>query len=335
MCQQTATPEAQMMKFILGKWISKPIHVAATLAIPNILTQGAKNINVISELTGTHTASLYRLMRALSGVGIFAETQDRVFVNTPMSECLTSDRLRSASLMFNSEWHDRIWDNLLYSVRTGEPAFEEIFGESAFDWIEEHPDEAAVFHAANNFKAANSHRVIVEECNFEGIHTITDLGGGLGGLIIEILKANPSMKGVVAERPGVVAHLSEIIEKHGLQDRMSAVECDFFHAVPPGSDIYLLSHVLHDWPDEDCITILRNCRKAMRRDGRLLIAEAIVTPGNAFSISKLLDIEMLLMGRGRERSAEEFGTLLEAAGFRPARTKHSGESVSIVEAIPQ
>jgi hypothetical protein len=335
MCEQSTMVEAQMMKFILGKWISKPIHVAATLAIPDILAQGARNINVISEITGTHNATLYRLMRALSSVGIFAETQSKVFVNTPLSACLLSDRLRSASLLFHSEWHDRIWDNLLYSVQTGEPAFERIFGESAFDWIEKHPDEAAVFHAANNFKAAHSHRVIVEQCDFEGVLTITDVGGGLGGLVIEILKANPSMKGVVAERPGIVAHLSEIIEEHGLEIRMSAAECDFFDAIPRGSDMYLLSHVLHDWSDEDCVTILTNCHKAMRRDGRLLIVEAIIAPGNEFSISKLLDLEMLLMGHGRERSAEEFSTLLKAAGFRPTRTKHVSESVSMVEAVPR
>ncbi|MCP4610927.1 MAG: methyltransferase, partial [Planctomycetes bacterium] len=235
MTQEAVSPESQMMKFILGKWISKPIHAAAKLGIPDILANGSRNIDDLSEMTETHPDSLYRMMRALSGVGVFAESEGRVFANTPLSECLKEDRLRSASLMFHSDWHDRMWDNLLYTLQTGYPAFEAIFGDRAFDWFEKNPDEARVFHEANSFKAAFSHRVIAEVYDFTGISTITDVGGGFGGLMTEILKVNPFMKGVVAELPETVRHLNEIIKKSGLESRMSAVECDFFKEVPGGS----------------------------------------------------------------------------------------------------
>ncbi len=335
MAQETVAPEARMMKFILGKWISKPIHVAAKLGIADILAEGSRNIDYISEMTGTHPPSLYRMMRALSSVGVFAETEDRVFVNTPLSECLAENRLRSASLMFHSEWHDKMWDNLLYSVETGNPAFEKLYGEPAFDWFEKHPEEARVFHEANSFKAASSHRVIADVYDFAGIKTVTDVGGGLGSLMIEILKANPAMKGVVAELPETACHLAEVIRENKLESRMTAVECDFFKVIPAGSDAYLLSHVIHDWPDEKCIQILRNCRKAIGSDGRLLIVEAVIPPGNDFSISKLLDLEVLLMGGGRERGEEDFTRLMTQSGFCLSRIIDTGEHISIIEGTPE
>ncbi len=334
MTREAIPPAAQMMQFILGKWISKPIHVAATLGIPDILAAGHKDIAEIAEMTETDPDTLYRLMRALSSVGIFAEAEGREFLNTPLSECLTANRLKAASLLFHSEWHDRMWDNLLYSVQTGEPAFEKLYGEPAFAWLDKHPDEARIFHEANAFKASSSHRVIVDIYDFEGIGTLTDVGGGLGGLMGAILEANPMMRGVVAELPETVRHLRETNKMGKYENRMSVVECDFFKEIPAGSDAYLLSHVIHDWPDESCVRILRNCRKAMAEVGKVLIVEAIIPPGNTPSISKLLDLEVLLMGGGRERSEEEFKDLLKRSGFRLSRIIHAGESVSIIEGTP-
>ncbi|MDM8538790.1 methyltransferase, partial [Desulfobacterales bacterium HSG17] len=204
-------------------------------------------------------------------------------------------KLRSASLMFHSDWHDKMWDNLLYSIQTGKPAFEKVQGEPAFDWFGKNPEQAELFHKANAYKAASSHRVIAETYNFKGINTITDVGGGLGSLMVEILKAHPHLKAVVAELPEVIEQVKQTIRQNSLENRMKAVECDFFNDIPEGSDVYLLSHVLHDWPDDKCIDILNNCRKT---EARLLIIEAVIPDGNTFSVSKLLDLEVLLMGRG-------------------------------------
>ncbi len=334
MNQESIPPEAHMMKFIMGKWISKPIHAAATLGIADILADGDRHIDALSEITGTHPGSLYRMMRALAGMGIFAETTDHVFSNTPLSECLMQGRLKSASLMFHSQWHDNMWDNLLYSIRTGESAFENVHGETAFDWLEKNPEAAKVFHEAGSFKAAFSHRAILDVYDFTGINTLIDVGGGFGGLMFEILKAYPSMNGIVAELPGVVRRLTEIIKEKNLEDRMSAVECDFFSRIPAGGDAYLFSHILHDWPDQTCITILKNCREAMNGNSRLLIVEAVIPPGNTFSIAKLLDLEVLLMGGGRERTGEEFESIVKESGFRLSRVIPTRENISLIEGFP-
>jgi hypothetical protein len=334
MNQKKVSPDNQMMQIILGKWISKPVHVAAKLGIADIIGEGSMTIEYLADKTETKSAPLYRMMRALSGVGIFTETEIHIFENTELSKCLMKGRLKSAALMFHSNWHDSIWDNLLYSICTGKPAFEKVHGEPAFSWFGKNPEESRIFHEANSFKAASSHRIITEVYDFTEINTITDVGGGFGGLMIEILNANPHMKGIVAELPETVHQLHHIIKKHKLENRMSAVECDFFKEIPRDSDAYLLSHVIHDWPDEKCITILKNCRKAMDSGSRLLIVEAIIPPGNAFSVSKFLDLEVLLMGGGCERNKEEFESLMKKSGFRLSQIIHTEENISVIEGIP-
>ncbi len=334
MSPQTMPPEVEMMKIILGKWISKPVHAAVKLGIPDILAEGGKRTGDLAEITGTRPGELYRMMRALAGVGIFAETEDRVFTNTPLSECLMEGRLKAASLMFHSSWHDKMWDNLLHTLQTGEPAFEKVHGENAFDWLGKHPDEAKIFHEANAFKAASTHGAIAGMYDFTGIDTLIDAGGGLGGLMFTILEANPDMKGIVAELPETVGLLEKIIGEKDFGNRMKAVECDFFKEISKGGDAYLFSNIMHDWPDEKCEIILKNCRAAMVPENKLLIVEAIVPPGNAFSIAKLLDLEVLLMGGGRERTEIEYENLLETSGFRLSRVTHAGPDVSVIEGIP-
>ena len=335
MNQKTNSPEQQMMQFILGKWISKPIYVAAKLGISDILEKGHRNIVELAEITTTMADPLYRMMRALAGVGIFTEIESRVFQNTPLSECLKKDRLKFAALMFESDWHNNIWDNLMYSIQTGKPSFEKVFAKPAFEWFGENPKEAEIFNGANSFKAVFTHKIIVDHFDFSKVIALTDVGGGLGSLLVEILKANSHMKGTVAELPETVPQIIKIIKENKLENRMSAVKCDFFKEIPGGSDAYLLSHILHDWPDEKCINILKTCRKAMNSKGKLLIVEGIIPPGNEFSISKLLDLEVLLMGGGCERTEDEFRDLLNRSGFDLSQVIHTGESISIIEGIPE
>ncbi len=334
MDQKATAPEQQMMQFIIGKWISKPISVAAKLGIADIINKGNRSIDEIAEMTNTMPDTLYRMMRALAGVGIFFETKPRYFKNSSLSECLMKGRLKSAALMFHSTWHDSIWSNLLYSIKTGQSAFEKIYGQSAFEWFNSNQEEAQIFNEANSFKAASTHKVITEVYDFSKINSLMDVGGGIGGLMVEILKTNHHLKGIVAELPQVLLQLNEIIKKNKFESRMSAVECDFFKKIPKNSDVYLLSHVLHDWSDEKCITILKNCRNAVDINGKLLIAEAIIPPGNNFSISKLLDLEVLLMGGGQERTEDEFRYILESSGFALSQIIPTKENISIIEGVP-
>jgi hypothetical protein len=273
------------------------------------------------------------MMRALASVGIFIEIEDKRFELTPMADCLKSGAMRSIALMFNSDWSDKAWGYFMDSVKTGCTAFEKAHGMPVSDWLEGNPRAAEVFNEANAVKAVNSHRAIVDVYDFSGINTLTDVGGGLGVLMAEILIANPLMNGVVADIPSVIQKAREIIRTRGLEDRCEAVECDFFKSIPTGSDAYLMSNILHDWSDEQCHIILKNCHKAMKPESKLLIVEMIVPFGNQPSIAKLLDLEMLVTTGGCERTEREFKTLLKTSGFKLSRTIATKESISVIEGI--
>jgi hypothetical protein len=327
-------PHAELMKFILSKWISKPIYVAAKLGIADHLDDGPKSIQHLARLVDAHAPSLYRMMRALACVGIFYENDDGRFELTPMAACLKSDALRPIALMMHSDWHNRAWDHLLETIQTGEIAFDAAHGMPIFDWFKRHPQAAAVYDQANAIKSRTSHRAIVDAYDFSKIQTLTDVGGGTGALLVEILKNNPAMSGLVAELPGVVPRTRAFIQQQGLASRCDAVACDMFKEIPVGGDAYMLSHILHDWEDEPCRTILTNINHVMRPGGRLLVVEALIPPANQFSIAKLLDLEVLVMGGGRERTADQYRVLFQSAGFNLSRVVSTHESISILEVLP-
>jgi O-methyltransferase/methyltransferase family protein len=326
-------PPAQIMKFIVGKWISKPIYVAAELGIADMLAEGPKSIEELALSSQSHAPSLYRMMRALASVGIFFETDGKRFELTPMAECLKTGAMKSVALMFNSDWSDKAWGYFMDSVKTGNTAFEKAHGMPVSDWLVKNPRAAEVFNEANAVKAANSHRAIVDVYDFSGVNTLTDVGGGLGVLMAEILIANPLMKGVVADIPSVIQDARKTIRSRGLENRCQAVECDFFKEIPAGSDGYLMSHILHDWSTDQCKIILKNCHKAMKPESKLLLVEMIVPTGNQPSIAKLLDLEMLVTTGGCERTETEFKSLLESSGFKLSRTISTKESICVIEGI--
>jgi hypothetical protein len=326
-------PPAQLMKFIVGKWISKPIYVAAELGIADLLADGPKKIETLAEMTRTHAPTLYRLMRALASVGIFFETNKNVFGLTPMAEFLKTGAMRSIALMFNSDWNDEAWMHLLDSVKTGDTAFGKAHGMPVFDWLKKNPQAAKVLNEANAVKAASSHRAIIDVYDFSGINTLTDVGGGIGVLMAEILISNPLIRGIVADTPTVIQETKKMIKARGIEDRCQAVECDFFEEIPSGGDACLLSHILHDWTDDQCGRILKNCYNAMMPNSKLLVVEMIIPSGNEPSVSKLLDLEMLVITGGRERTEAEFKDLFNSSGFKFLRTIPAGESISIIEGI--
>ncbi|MBT8340644.1 MAG: methyltransferase [Desulfatitalea sp.] len=326
-------PAVQLMQFIVGKWISKPIYIAAELGIADVLSDGPKSIEELAQISQSHAPSLYRIMRALASVGIFFETQDKRFELTPMAEYLKTGAMRAMAILFNADWSDKSWGYLMDSVRTGATAFEKAYGMPVSDWLETNPQAAAVFDGANAVKSATSHRAIIDVYDFSGINTLTDVGGGLGTLMTEILIANPLIKGIVVDTPRVIKETKKVIQTRGLEDRCLALECDFFKEIPAGSDAYLLSHILHDWPDEQCRIILANCRRAMKTESRLLIVEMVIQPGNEPCIAKLLDLEMLVTTGGRERTEKEFRALLESSGFKLSRTIATKESICILEGL--
>ena len=327
-------PQVQLMHFILAKWISKPIYVAAEFGIADLLAQGPKSVDELARITGTHRPTLYRVMRALASVGIFSEGENQHFELTPTASLLQSGFLRAAALTFNAEWNDKAWMGLLEGVKKGSTPFQEAYGMPFSDWLERNPAPAELLSQANAVKAAQSHRVIGEVYDFSSFRTLTDVGGGYGALLAEILAAYPLLKGVVADLASVLPGARKTIEERRIEDRCTVVECDFFKTIPAGSDAYLLSHVLHDWPEEKAKSILENCRRAMGPGSKLLIVELVVLPGNEASVAKLLDLEMLVVTGGRERTEGEFRALLGSAGFCLHRIIPTDQGICVLEGIP-
>jgi hypothetical protein len=250
-------PEDQMMQWITSKWITKPIHVATELGIADLLKNGPVSIDTLAKKTDTHAPTLYRLLRALSAVGIFAETKERLFGLTPLAQCLLSDALRPAAKMFLSNWHDKAWDSLAYTVRTGNPGFDHAFGKPAFQWLEENSEQRIVMDQGQGIKAIGFAKAVMETYDFTPFRSICDVGGGQGAFLMQILSNYPDIEGVVADLPGAIPSAKKVIANTGHAARCKAVPHDFLQEAPPVCDGYFLVNVLHDWEDECAVEFSR------------------------------------------------------------------------------
>lgn len=332
-------PQAQLLQMIAGKATTQLIFVAAKLGIADVLNDRPKSIDDLADATGTHAPTLYRVLRALAGLGVFVETDPRYFALTPMGELLQTDTtgsLRDFAILFGSDWHNSAWSTLLHSVRTGEPALDHTVGMELFEYLHAHPEKFEVFNNAMTALSRQDAVAISHAYDFSNFDTIVDVGGGHGLLLAEILKANPATHGVLLEVPQVAEGARATMEEAGVLDRCVIVEGDFFERVPEGADAYILKLIIHDWDDEQARRILENCRAAMPADGTLLVANAVIPPGNDPYIGKLVDIEMLVMTPGgRERTEAEFEQLLAEAGFELTRTIPTPSYLYILEAQPR
>lgn len=322
-----------LMKYIVGKWVAKPIYAAAELGIADLLNGGPMSIEELAANCGAHSPSLYRMMRALASIGIFREGEDGRFSLTPMAELLRSDAMRSIARMFNAPWNDEAWIHFLDGMQSGNTPFITAHGLPLAKWLEEHPQEAGVMIEANAIKAASSHRSILDVYNFSDIATLVDVGGGNGSLMAEILTAYPEMRGIVADIPSAIDMARDLIRSMGLEDRCTALECNFFDHIPPGGDAYLMSNILHDWDDQRCRTILLTASRAQKRGSKLLVVESIIPVGNEPSVAKLLDLEMFVITGGKERTESEYRALLEPAGYATTRVISTKSDVSIIENV--
>ncbi|UCF96924.1 MAG: hypothetical protein JSV89_17345 [Spirochaetaceae bacterium] len=329
------SPHDQLMRFILAKWICKPIYAVAELGIADLLGEGPRYVEDLARMTRVKPDLLYRVLRALASVGIFAEGQERRFQLTPMASLLQSGSLRSTAMTFHSAWNDRAWMHLLDGLRSGDTPFEEAFGTDLVDWLEANPRDAELLHQANAVRSAQFGRAVCEAYDFSRFTRLTDVGGGYGTLLLEILAVCPTLTGIVADLAPLSAAVEKAIQARGIGERCRFVQCDFFKGVPAGSDAYILANILHDWPDEKAAEILKNCRRAMAADATLLILEMIVPSGNAPSVAKLLDLEMMVVTGGRERSQGEFRRLLDSAGFSLQRILPIDQDLALLEASPQ
>jgi ubiquinone/menaquinone biosynthesis C-methylase UbiE len=257
---------------------------------------------------------LYRLLRALASIGIFAEEEDH-FVLTPLAECLLDPSTKAMATM-RGEIQCRAWGELLFSVQTGQSAFEKVYGKPIFNYFSEYPETGRLFDQAMTGVHGRETDAMLEAYAFTGVGTLADIGGGNGSVLTAILRRYPAMRGILFDLPGVAERARAIIEAAGLVARCQVVAGNFFEAVRPGADAYLMRHVVHEWDDDKATTLLRNCRRAMRQGGKLLVVEGVIPPANEPSVSKFFYLAMMVLPGGMVRTEAEYRQLLEAAGFR-------------------
>ncbi|MBS1600708.1 MAG: methyltransferase [Bacteroidetes bacterium] len=338
MNNQIPPPPAQMMQLITGFWTSCCIYAAAKLNIADHLKDGSKNAGQLAEATHSHAPSLYRVLRALSSVGVFKENEDRQFELTPLGNTLQTDVPGSMKAMAIAQLGDHFnaWGNLVYSVKTGNISFDNIEGMSVWKYYEMHPDEGVNFMKAMSGLTGAVIMNVLPAYDFSGFKTIVDVGGGNGTLLMAILDRAPEAHGIVFDEEYVVAETKKLIAQKNFSNRCESAAGSFFDFIPGNADAYVMKMVLHDWNDEQCLQILKNCNKAMKPGSKLLVLDSVIPEGNEPHPGKFMDINMLAMTGGRERTEKEFSSLFTKAGLKLSRVIPTHSPLfSIVEAIKE
>lgn len=274
----------------------------------------------------------------MSTADVVSESRDHRFTLGPLGAALRSDApgsMRAWAIFSGEPFYLQAWEQVVHSIQTGQPAWELVHKMPVFEYIGKHPDAAQIFDQAMTSLSAGEAPAIVDAYDFSGVRKLADIGGGQGLLLRTILKSHPKMTGLLFDRPGAVEGLEAQLGKDGLAGRCEVVGGDFFQAVPAGADVYLLKYVIHDWDDERSLAILKNCRRAMTNDARLVLVETIVPPPGESHFAKLSDLEMMVIAGSQERTVDEYSRLLGQAGFTLVRVVPTTEPASILEAVPQ
>lgn len=328
-------PHAQMMQIITGFWTSCCVYNAARLEIADLVYNKPQTAEELADAVHADAPSLYRVLRALAGVGIFSENEEGKFSNTALSETLRSSVPGSMKAMAIAQLGDHYgaWGNLLYSIKTGETSFDRVEGMSVWEFYETHPFEGNNFMKAMTGATVAAISNVLPFCDLSSFKTIVDIGGGNGAFLMAALDAAGNAKGIVFDDEYVVAETEKEIASRGLADRCSVHAGSFFESIPSDADGYVLKHVLHDWNDSDSMRILTNCRKAMKNDSKLLVIEAVIPEGNVPHPGKFMDINMMAMTGGKERTLKEFATLFDQAGLKLHSVTATNSALSIMEVV--
>ncbi len=327
----------QLDQMISGYWTSQAIYAAAKLGIADLLAAGPQTAEQLATTTETHAGALYRVLRALASVGIFAENGQKEFALTPLAEFLRSDvpGSKRALAMMSGDEQFKAWSEIMYSVQTGKTSFDKIYGQPIFEYLSQHPEKGQIFDRAMTGIHGRETGEILEAYDFSGIQTLVDIGGGNGSNLINTLQKHPEMKGILFDLPQVVERAQPHIEAAGLLDRCELTGGNFFESIPADADAWFMRHIIHDWNDEKSLTILRNCHAAMPENGKLLIVESVIPEGNDPFPGKFLDLVMLMIPGGKERTAEEYRFLFAEAGFELTRIIPTQSELSILECSRQ
>ena len=322
----------QIVRLGFGFAVSQALRVIIELGIPDLLAVSEQSVDELATATQSDADALYRVMRLLAPEGVFREVLPRHFELTEVGAVLRSDRPGPGDYvrMINSEAY-LAFEQLLHSVRTGKPAFDKVFGSPRFDWLSEHPEQAALFQRAMVALSLGSNEAVADAYDFTPFARVVDVGGGHGQLLSAILARNPHLSGVLFDLPSGVAAAQQ--GAGGDLPRTEFVAGNFFESVP-GGDIYVIKKVVHDWNDEHAAVILRNCRKAMQPNGKVLLAETLVPPGDEPDGIKNIDVVMLVVTGGLERTEAQYASLFDAAGLRLERVIQTRGPISILEGSP-
>jgi hypothetical protein len=334
---QGFSPAGQLLHLITGYWISQAIGAAAQLGIADYLGRQGRPVDELAHVTACHAPSLYRLLRALASVGVFKESAPREFALTPMGALLKTGmlgNLRAFARLQGDAWHWRSWGAIEQSVRTGQPALlrESPEPQSCFDYLASHPESEALFSAAMSGYSAQVSDAVADAYDFTAARVVADIGGGHGELLALILARQAHLRGILFDRESVLQGAPEMLARNAVSERCAIIAGNFFDTVPAGADHYILSAILHDWDDERAAVLLRRVASRMSSDARVLIVENVIPPGNEAHPGKLIDLEMLLITGGRERTEAEFAALARSAGLKVEGIVPTAMPVSIIVA---
>jgi hypothetical protein len=321
---------------VRGYQLTRAVFVAAKLGIADLLVSGAQDVETLAAATHTDPAALARLMRALASAGVFEQVDGSRFGLAPVGALLRSDLAESqrSFVLLTGEWRWRMWEDLLYSVQTGEPAHDHVYGMEAYAYLNQHSELGDMFHGGLiGTPRAQTSALVLDAYDFAGIRTLVDIGGGAGDLLAEILRRYVDLHGVLFDLPYSIEVARTYLAARGLAERCTLIAGSFFEEIPARGDLFILRAVVHNWGDAPAISLLKRCREAMTPGSKLLIVDRVIsdTAENESPGGSLIDLEMLVVGSGRERTEQEFMALLESAGLQLARIIPTRSTFSILE----
>lgn len=327
-------PRDRMMRMITGYWVTQVVHGAARFALAEHLHAGPKTSAEIAAASDMHPEAAFRFLRACASLGLVAYDGRSAFSTTPLLDILRKDNprsLRGMALAQPAPGHWLPWGRFADVLKTGENQTKAALGAELFDYFAQTPGEAEDFTEAMRGLTASVSQEVVRVLDMTGVGCAVDIGGASGALLFPLMQANPALRGVVFDLPNIVPSAEKAAAEAGLAERVTTVGGDFFASVPPG-DLYLLKYILHDWDDDSCVSILRNCRRAMNPGGRVAVIELVLGEIGEPGPAPLMDLNMLALLRGRERTLPEYRRLFEAAGFNAVKVTPTETPMTVLEA---
>jgi len=334
MTQAEESPATQLLHLLDGFRVAQAIHVAAVLGLADLLEDGPLSSQDLAAATDTKAQPLYRLLRALAALGVFREEPDHRFVLTPVGGCLRMTGPHALGPVAVQDLQPEMWEawgHLLQSVRTGQNAFRHAHGRDVWEYRARHPEASAVFDRSMVARSERDSEAVLAAYDFSRFGTVVDVGGGKGAFLAALLVKHRALEATLFDQAHVVAGALAFLQAAGVEARCQIVSGSFFETVPNGGDAYVLKMVIHDWTDNEAVSILQACRSAMSSDARLLLIEHVVGAPNDGLPAEFFDLQMLVGAGGQERTRDEFVELLDAAGFRLVGVTHAGE-MSVIEA---